>query len=68
MYYEYQLIEGVLYCRITPGGQWIMAKSDHMEAVNALLRLTKEQRVSVFRLFCTACGEDDPSCHCQNDE
>ena len=39
-----------------------------LELANELLKLTDKERLEVFSYFCTACGSDNRSCQCQNDE
>ncbi len=48
--------------------QWAKASIGRAFAINYLRALTEEQRVDVFRLFCTHCGRYDPRCQCWNDE
>ncbi len=68
MYYKEKIINGMLYCQTIPNGEWVPATTPHAQAVNALLSLTDEQRMSAFRLFCRHCGSKDPRCQCWNDE
>lgn len=68
MYYEEKFINGVLSYRTSPDGEWQADPSARSLAVNALLELSADQRLSVFRLFCTHCGANDPGCQCWNDE
>lgn len=37
-------------------------------AEDALMSMTSEQRMDVFRLFCRYCGDDNPRCYCSNDD
>lgn len=68
MFYEEQVVNGVLCCRSQPNGDWLPATTPHAAEVNALLALTDEQRMEVFSHFCRSCGTDDPRCQCWNDE
>ncbi|MDR6837366.1 hypothetical protein J2W93_002204 [Acidovorax delafieldii] len=68
MYYEEKFINGVLHYRTSPSGEWQSDTSARSLAANVLLGLSEEKRLSVFRLFCTHCGANDPTCKCWNDE
>lgn len=72
MYYEEQIINGVLYCRSAPDGEWRNATTPHAAAVNALLSLDNEGRLDAMRSFCPHCGSIQPSsgpnCQCWNDD
>ena len=68
MFYEEDVINGVLCCRSQPGGEWRPATTPHAAAVNALLALDEDQRLEAFSYFCRSCGTDDPRCQCWNDE
>ena len=71
MYYEEQVIDGVLMCRSEPAGEWRPATAPYAAAVNALLALTDEQRGEATRFFCSHCGCVQPNgrlCQCWNDE
>ena len=68
MFYEEQVIDGILMCRTTPTGQWARDKSRTAGVINALLTLTDEERVHAFTFFCLNCGCNDPMCYCWNDE
>ncbi len=71
MYYEEQIINGVLHCRSQPGGDWRPATTPYAAAVNALAGLSDEQRMGAARFFCSHCGciqHDGRMCQCWNDE
>jgi hypothetical protein len=72
MFYEEQVIDGVLMCRLTPNGKWGIATSDYAAAANALLALNDDQRIAAMSFFCSHCGTKQPTygslCQCWNDE
>lgn len=71
MFYEEQVVNGVLCCRLQPNGEWRPATTPHAAAVNALLALTDEQRGDATRWFCSHCGcvqHDGRMCQCWNDD
>jgi hypothetical protein len=68
MFYEEQVINGVLCCRSAPNGEWREATTTHARAVNELLALSDEKRTEAFAFFCTHCGAADPRCQCWNDD
>lgn len=68
MFYEEKLINGLMRCRSTPNGEWRLAARPQAAIINSLMALTDEQRIEVFRFFCTTCGCDDPQCQCWNDD
>ena len=71
MYYEEQIIDGLLRCRSTPDGEWRIAAMPHATSVNALCQLNDDQRREVFGYFCSHCGCVQPTgriCQCWNDE
>lgn len=37
-------------------------------AIEAIAKLTDEQRMELFRDYCLECGTPDPRCQCWNDE
>lgn len=41
---------------------------DYVAALTAMMRLSDEERLSLFANFCKSCGCEDPSCQCWNDE
>lgn len=44
-------------------------KHDHVAAICGQLdKLTDDERLGVFRLYCTNCGGKNKPCHCTNDE
>lgn len=68
MYYEEKFIMGILMCRTSPDGAWEPSKTSHTQAANDIYKLTEEERMQVFNLFCMYCGSADPFCTCWNDE
>jgi len=68
MFYEERIIGGVLLCRSAPFGPWRRAITQHADAVNELMKLTPEQRMTVFSKFCLPCGDDNPRCRCWDDQ
>lgn len=68
MFYEEKVIDGKLYGRSTPGGEWVLSTGAHAEAANALLALTNEQRLDAMAQFCKQCGAQDSGCQCWNDD
>lgn len=68
MYYEEKIIDGTLKYRTTPGGRWAPKKDARGKAITALMALNPNDRLSVFRNFCTACGDDNPGCNCRRDD
>jgi hypothetical protein len=43
-------------------------KSTLQSAMKSLKSLTNEERMELWRDYCTHCGSDDPKCQCWNDE
>jgi hypothetical protein len=68
MFYEEKIINGVLHYRTSPNGQWQPSKSNKAAAINALMLLSDEERIEVFRGFCVHCGDKNPQCVCMKDE
>lgn len=68
MYYEEKISDGLLWFRTSPTAEWELKEGKESTAVAHLLRLTNDQRVGVFKRFCTHCGRPDPRCQCWNDE
>lgn len=70
MYYEEKVIDGKLYCRGKPNGQWHEISSNYLKgaAFNALMAMSREDRLSLFGYFCKGCGDQNPSCNCMRDE
>ena len=67
MYYEEKIIDGVLMCKTTPKGEWMVANGTRADAVNLLVKMSEEQRLAVLHYFCQHCGGFTP-CQCWNDE
>ena len=72
MYHDEAIIDGNLCWRDRPDGEWrIVQNAPHVAVVAELLKLTDEQRLAAFRLFCSECGRIQTSergCQCWNDE
>ena len=67
MYYEEKIIDGVLMYKTTPSGEWGVVTGPRAYAVNLLVKISEEQRLSVFGYFCPHCGGFSP-CQCRKDE
>jgi len=68
MFYEEKIINGKLFSRTTPTGEWRLVKGIKADAIHALVLLTDEQRLSVFKHFCKHCGSNNPKCQTSIDE
>lgn len=70
MYYEEEMIDGILHCRTKPYGEWVPCTRPHAAAVNVLAALTQEQRMQAIRYFCTGCGDHvlNSCCYGCNDD
>lgn len=68
MYYEEKFIDGRLMYKIAPKGAWKPVLNSVGIVANQLLRMSEENRMKVFSLFCKHCGSSDKNCRCWNDE
>jgi len=68
MYYEEKFIAGKLMFRNMPDGYWREKTTSVAIVANQVVKLNCEERVELFNLFCTHCGDSDPSCYCMRDE
>jgi hypothetical protein len=70
MYYDERIIDGVLHFRTIPNGPWQLKFGPLANAVNAMSKLTDEERMDVMRFFCRECGVTlcGGSCVCCRDE
>ena len=68
MFYEEKIINGVLCYRTSPDAVFLPSKSHYADAVNALLKLTDEERFNAIHYFCVHCGTKDTNCQCWNDD
>lgn len=68
MPYRESIIDGRLMCRTTPIDPWRPVVGPVADAVNALLGVSREDRIEIFARFCSCCGRSDPKCQCWNDE
>lgn len=71
MFYEETVINGKLYGRTSPTGEWSELQTPRALAFKALTLLSQEDRDTVFGYFCRACNQLHPSygqCMCWNDE
>jgi hypothetical protein len=68
MFHEEKIINNKLHHRSTPWGEWTESTGAYADAVNAVVALEDEKRVSVFGFFCTRCGTLDSGCQCWNDD
>jgi hypothetical protein len=68
MFYQDRFTNGRLFCRTSPDGEWVPAVGPVADAVNALLGVSREDRLEIFARFCSSCGRSDPKCQCWNDE
>jgi hypothetical protein len=68
MHYEETVIDGALFCRGSPDGEWRTVGGEKGMAFQMLYSLTDEQRADLFRHFCCYCGDKSPDCQCWNDE
>lgn len=70
MYYDERIIDGVLHFRTIPNGPWQLKFGPLANAVNAMSKLTDEERMDVMRFFCRECGVklDGRACTCCRDE
>jgi hypothetical protein len=50
----------------TPGTQAPKGPGTHVR--RAVSKLTDEQRLDLFSMYCRGCGRPDPTCKCQRDE
>ena len=68
MYYEDRIIDGKLYYRTTPDGNWMEEKSARAIVINILHQMTENQRLDCLRFFCSCCGSTKLPCYCMHDE
>lgn len=54
---------------LTVGAILESEKKTRLEPVVSVLKtMSDDERLAVFSEFCTACGSDNPKCHCTKDE
>lgn len=68
MYYEEKFIDGKLMFRNLPKGEWHEKTTAVAIVANQIMKLNMEERVELFGLFCTHCGDSTPLCYCMRDE
>ena len=70
MFYEEKIVDGILYCRTSPNGEWQPATDRRAQLVNELAQMDDERRLSIMGLFCSECGDIKPKhgCTCMRDE
>jgi len=68
MEFEEKLIYGALHYRTNKNDYWHIASGNLANIVNSLYKLSDDDRMQIFNLFCKHCGSTDSNCQCWNDE
>ena len=68
MWHEERIIDGKWMVRGTPGGIWRELSGPKVDAWNALMKLSDDEKISVFSHICTNCGSIQLPCYCTRDD
>jgi hypothetical protein len=69
MYYEEKIVDGTLYIKTSPDGEWVASQSNVAYLIYELSKLDEAERLAVFMRFCLTCGRilegsaDHCTCH-----
>ena len=56
MYFDAKIIDGRLYTKTSPNGEWTQAIGNMAQAVESLCRISVDERQTVLALFCSRSG------------
>jgi len=71
MFYQEKVVDGRLFSRTSPTGEWVELQTPRGLAFKALAALGQDDRDELFGHFCRACNQLHPTsgkCVCWNDE